>query len=198
MLRSRGVAIAVAAALALPAGLAWAHADLVASVPAAGAELAEPPAQVRLTFSEKLGPGSSIKVLDSQFRDVTAGAASVDAADASVLVVALPPLAPGDYTVQYQSVDQEDGHALTGSFGFRVTGAAAGPTASPATPTVAPATPTLPPVTLPAPPPARPPWFYFLVVFVAVVGMLAFSALRRRSPPVSPPGAPDDTEGGAP
>lgn len=188
---------ALGIALAFPAAPARAHAELLASVPATGAELAAPPVEVRLTFSDHLAPTSAIQVLDGRFQDVTSGAAAVDPADPATLAVALGPLAPGEYTVQYTAVDPEDGHAVTGSFGFRVL---AGPVTATASEAVAPPSATAPPQApapttarpgAPTPPPARPPWFYFAVGFVAVVGMLAFSYFRRRPPPPLPPGPYD-------
>src|SRR5207237_1125881 len=53
------VALAVAAALALPAA-AWAHAALLRTVPSASGILNSPPTQVRLTYSESVEPRFAI------------------------------------------------------------------------------------------------------------------------------------------
>ena|GEM_PF-5871125 len=111
-----------------------AHSELLDSVPAAGAEIAAAPSTVALTFSDLLGDGSTVDVLDAGFQSVAAGPAVVDAAQPHAMSLPLTDLAPGDYTVQYHAVEAADGHAVDGSFGFRVLPAAAGPPPEPSLP----------------------------------------------------------------
>jgi methionine-rich copper-binding protein CopC len=101
---------------------AGAHALLDKSEPARRATLAKPPAAVRLWFNERLEPAfSSLEVVDSAGRRVAAEAARVSAQDPKLLELALPPLAPGVYTVRYK-VLSVDGHTVKASFPFTVKG----------------------------------------------------------------------------
>jgi hypothetical protein len=101
-------------------GMAWAHAALKSATPAKGAELARAPSEVTLRFNEKLAAAfSNIKVVDSAGKAVTTGKAALDAADPSVMKVAVPALAVGKYTVQFIAVG-DDGHRRTGSYSFTV------------------------------------------------------------------------------
>lgn len=110
--------VAVAAAVLLPAAPAWAHNELVASVPAGGAELAEAPREVVLTFAERLDPRfTQIVVTDAAKATVPTGAPAVSGATGTLQ---LPrPLADGGYTVAYRVVSV-DGHPVQGSFRFSV------------------------------------------------------------------------------
>ncbi len=99
---------------------AFAHALLVRSEPAQRATLHSPPAAVRLWFSEPLEPAfSSLEVLTARGERVTQAHAAVPASDGKLLELPLPPLAAGDYTVQYR-VLSVDGHAVKGGYIFRV------------------------------------------------------------------------------
>lgn len=101
-------------------GTAWAHAALKSATPAKGAELASAPGEVTLRFNEKLAAAfSNIKVVDGAGKAVTTGKAALDAADPSVMKVAVPVLAPGKYTVRFIAVG-DDGHRRTGAYSFTV------------------------------------------------------------------------------
>ena len=107
------------ATLLAPPG-ASAHALLSKSDPARRAVLSKPPAQIRLWFNEQLEPAfSSAGVLDAVGKPVTTTPAEVASEDPKLLRLALPPLAPGTYTVQYQ-VLSVDGHTVKASFKFTV------------------------------------------------------------------------------
>jgi hypothetical protein len=108
----------IAALLAPPA--ASAHALLNKSEPARRALLSKPPAQVRLWFNERLEPAfSSASVLDAAGKPVTSTPAQVASEDPKLLRLALPPLPPGTYSVQYQ-VLSVDGHTVKASFKFTI------------------------------------------------------------------------------
>ena len=63
-------------------GQVSAHALLVSSIPAANAELSQPPAAIDMWFSEPLEAGfSSARLLDSQGQGITTGAVRLDPAD---------------------------------------------------------------------------------------------------------------------
>lgn len=103
--------------LAANVGQVSAHALLVRSIPAANAELSQPPAAIDMWFSEPLEAAfSSARLLDSQGQAVTTGALSLDPADPTHLTLSLDPLPPGVYTVAWQTLSQTDGHSWSGSF----------------------------------------------------------------------------------
>jgi copper transport protein len=206
-LRLIGLAGVVAALLnGLAPAAAMAHADLVASSPPASASLLEPPDELRLTFSEPIDPELAyVDLLDaSQQRVAGLGAPTATDADRAV-VVRLPDLAPGTYTVTYQVVSAVDGHATTGIFAFVID-----PTGTEAPPPIAPGA-TSPSVDgwtiagrwlalggglvalgslllwwrsralLPAGEPRRPPWGLVAVAaVVAFAGLAAYLTLAAR------------------
>jgi methionine-rich copper-binding protein CopC len=109
--------VAVAAVLPPPAS---AHAFLDRAVPAVGSAVHLPPTEVRLWFTQKLEPAfSSVSVLDRNGSPVDRGDARVDAADATLLRVSLPALAPGAYRVKWR-VLSVDSHVTEGDFTFDV------------------------------------------------------------------------------
>ena len=201
--RSAGGRIGAAVALAwlawlLAAGAALGHAELVESSPADGASV-PPPTEVVATFSEAIvGDRSSLEVRDAAGATIAKG--GLDPADPKQVTmrVALPPLAPGTYTVRWTAV-ADDGHVERGTFSFQVV---APPSPSPtptATPTPVP-TPTAPaspspapsPTPSPSPPPAPSPApagstgdglaavAVPIVVALAVAAVAAGWLLRRR------------------
>jgi methionine-rich copper-binding protein CopC len=116
--------LATAAGLLLPGALGWralGHAQLVASAPGAGEVLDEPPSQLVLVFSEPLEAAfSAADVTDAAGRRIVTHAGAVDTADAHQLLVDLPPLADGVYTVRWRSLSSADGHTASGFFSFAV------------------------------------------------------------------------------
>jgi len=144
-LRPAGLVLAVLLALGgvlASATAAAAHDKLESSTPEKGANLAEPPATVMLTFNEpafKLG--SRIRVVGP------AGDVAVGQPTFAGQVVRQPirPDSPaGDYTVEWQ-VTSSDGHPIAGTFQFSVQNAGVAATSAPA--------PTAPPPTTAAPEP---------------------------------------------
>lgn len=100
--------------------LAWAHATIVKSDPAKGAELVASPPAVVLAFNEAIEPAfSSIKVIDEQGKAVAVEKAVVDPADKKVLRAAIPVLVNGKYTVKYSTMGR-DGHKRAGEYQFTV------------------------------------------------------------------------------
>ena len=93
---------------------------LVTSVPAARAVLAHPPSRVELEFSERLEPAySTLSLWNDQGERVDRNAAPVVAASGHRLVLAVPVLAPGRYTVRYR-VLSVDGHVAEATVPFTV------------------------------------------------------------------------------
>lgn len=101
------------------APLVFAHATVKESIPAAGATLDKAPAQVVLTFNEKVEPAfSSIDVKDFSGKAV-GGKAFVDPVDPVLLKMDLPALSAGAYQVSWVAVGP-DGHRRKGSYSFTV------------------------------------------------------------------------------
>ena len=152
-------------ALALVAvGPAAAHAELVSASPAPGAQLAESPAEIRLTFSEPVATTSAIVLLAEGFQPVEGLVGQFDADRPQEIFVPLPELAPGVYTVQWTAAS-DDGHEISGAYSFSVglvtPEAAAAPT---------------------APGAGRAGWWLGALVALAVAAPLLVVVLRRARP----------------
>jgi methionine-rich copper-binding protein CopC len=112
-------AAALLAVLAFPTGT-LAHAFLDRAVPAVGGTIHGKPAEVRLRFSQPLEPAfSTVQVFDAGGKQVDRKDKGLDPADASVLRVSLPPLAPGVYRVVWR-VLSSDTHVSEGDYRFEV------------------------------------------------------------------------------
>ena len=104
-----------------------AHAALVKSEPAQRATLAKPPSQVRLWFNERLEPAYATITVSRQGGGPVAHApARVDKDDAKLLMLDLPQLDPGTYTVKYR-VLSVDGHTVDYGYTFTVKSASGSP-----------------------------------------------------------------------
>jgi len=100
--------------------LAGAHAFLDHATPAVGSSVHGAPAQVKLWFTQQLEPAfSSVRVLDRSGKQVDKGDPQVDRANAMLLQVSLPQLAPGTYRVAWR-VLSVDTHVTEGDFTFDV------------------------------------------------------------------------------
>ena len=112
--------IALAGAFILFAwGVAYAHATLLSSEPAARSRLAESPTRIRLVFSEALEPTLGRIALvgaDGVVRQLTSAG---DPRDVHALVAPVEMLSPGAYRVQWRVVSA-DGHAVQGSYVFTI------------------------------------------------------------------------------
>ncbi len=105
--------------LVLSAGPASAHATLIDADPADRSELAAPPSEVRLTFSEPVEvPTGGVRVLDSGAERVDLGTSATG--DPAVVAVDLPDDLPdGGYVVIFRVVSQ-DSHPASGVRTFTV------------------------------------------------------------------------------
>ena len=106
-------------------GLALAHVELVQSVPVAGAQLEESPAEIRLTFNNALNADSTFILFGERFQAVPGVTGRIDPQVPEQMVVRGLNLAAGTYTVQWTAADAADGHQLSGSYSFTVGTAAA-------------------------------------------------------------------------
>jgi methionine-rich copper-binding protein CopC len=108
----------VSAMFAAP--FASAHAKLTDSDPKSGTTLDTAPKEIALTFNEKIEQSfSSMSVIDSDGKEVSAEKAKVDVANAAVLRLSLAQMHAGAYTVKW-AVAGHDGHRRTGDFTFSV------------------------------------------------------------------------------
>jgi len=108
-------AFATALAVLALSGSAWAHAELVDAVPAAGSTVDGPPSEIRLTFSETLVEGSHIALYGEQFRAVANVTTIIAGSQMRGLVSTT--LEPGAYTVEWTAISL-DGHTVSGSYPF--------------------------------------------------------------------------------
>lgn len=119
-LGQKGVACIVAILAGVGTSAVFAHTLMDHTVPAAGSMVHGSPAEVKLWFSQPLEPAfSTLRVIDGNDRQVDRKDKRVDAADATLLRVSLPPLAPGTYRVIWR-VLSADGHVSKGDFTFDV------------------------------------------------------------------------------
>ena len=111
--------IAIGLALLAPAGVEG-HAELMSSVPQAGAILDEPPTEVELIFDDELDPDrSELRVTDAASTRVGSGGVDLEVADRNVLRAPLDADAAGRYEVAWTAV-AADAHAESGTFAFTV------------------------------------------------------------------------------
>ena len=102
---------------AISAGIAYGHATLLQTYPAAGSRINDAPRTVRLSFDERVERVfNSVYVVDSQGRRVDDGESQV-IGEGDVVEVGLKTLEPGQYIVLWK-VNSVDGHQVQGRFGF--------------------------------------------------------------------------------
>jgi len=118
--------VVVGAVMALAMGVqvapAMAHAALVKTEPPRRALLAKAPAEVRLWFNEDIESAyASLVVLDTGKHPVTEVTPHLAQDDQKSLVLPLPELTPGKYSVKFRVLSL-DGHVIQSSFDFTVKG----------------------------------------------------------------------------
>ena len=101
------------AAMALPLSV-WAHARLLATSPAAGADLKAAPPALTLDFNESVQ--LAVLTLSADGRQIPVPYDR--GATGAHVSVALPVLAPGTYQVRWSALTVDDGHVVKGSFSF--------------------------------------------------------------------------------
>lgn len=114
--------------MALSAGLysppASAHAMLTKAEPARRAQLTQPPSQVRLWFNEEVEKDyAALSVLHAD-KPVTEARPRIAEDDPKSIILPMPELAPGKYTVKFR-VLSVDGHVVDSSYDFTVKSKAA-------------------------------------------------------------------------
>jgi len=114
------LSIAIILAMWAYAAPVLAHAQLVKAEPARRAVLDKAPTQVRLWFNEEIeGAYTSLTVLGANKKPVTDAKPEVVSDDPKSVVLPLPDLKPGKYTVKFR-VLSVDGHIVDESFNYKV------------------------------------------------------------------------------
>lgn len=159
------IGVFLAVVMMATAGSASAHAIRIATAPAQDAALTQGPARVSATFNEQLQKNlGAMTVVGPDGNLWSSGDVQIDGAVAGVAVLPLGPA--GTYTVNYR-VTSADGHVVSGSWSFRLTVAGTG---TPGPPAVSEGTGD-----------GGPPVWPFAVVAMAIVGVGALWAARRRA-----------------
>jgi len=97
-----------------------AHAKSETSDPAARSVLSHSPEAIKIVFSEQLEPAySTIIVKGKDSKSVTEEKATVDPDNNKRLLLKLPNLSAGKYTVYYK-VLSVDGHVVKSKYSFRI------------------------------------------------------------------------------
>ena len=114
--------IILAATLSLMlAAPSFGHAKLVSSAPASGAQVAEVPKAITLTFNEE-AKLAALTLLHAGKE--TAVAVDKSAPAAKFMVVPVTGLMPGTYEVHWTAIATDDGHVTKGHFSFTIVGTA--------------------------------------------------------------------------
>lgn len=99
---------------------AWAHAFLNHADPKVGSMVINSPPVIKIWFTQELEPVfSSIEVQDAQGKQVDKKDMHLDDKDKTLLIVSLPKLPDGTYTVTWHVVSV-DTHRTQGSFKFTI------------------------------------------------------------------------------
>jgi methionine-rich copper-binding protein CopC len=114
-------------ALALAPGLASAHAQIATSSPPAGATVATGLTQIILNFTEEVSPEqSSARITRRNGSPLPGVASAVDRGTRTRMTVITPPLQPGDYTIKWLAVTDNDNAHTNGSIDFAVAASGTG------------------------------------------------------------------------
>jgi copper transport protein len=107
-----------------------AHAELERSSPSADAILAAPPENLQLWFTERVATDPNppaISVTDEDGNKLDTTSVTVDPNDPRHVTAGVSGFVTGTYTVSWTVQSADDGHSLSGTFGFRIgTGRAPG------------------------------------------------------------------------
>lgn len=108
------------ALLALSSAGAMAHAVVIKSDPARGAVLTAAPAEVTITFNEKVEKMfSSATLRNAAGATLSTSKARIDPANPALLRLAIPALGSGKYVIEWTAVGN-DGHRLSGGIPFSI------------------------------------------------------------------------------
>jgi methionine-rich copper-binding protein CopC len=114
------ISVIVAVMTLMHANQVLAHASLVKAEPARRAVLSTAPAQVRLWFNEEIEPAyASLSILNEEKKSITDNRVEVDSKDPKSVVLELPDMQPGRYTVKFR-VLSVDGHVVDSEYNFTI------------------------------------------------------------------------------
>lgn len=117
--RAASVSLVTVGLLLGVCAVAYAHATLLRSEPAAGSRLSASPSRVRLVFSEALEPTLAQLSIVGTDGFLVRLSPSGDPHDVNALVAPVSALVPGAYRLRWRVVSA-DGHPVEGSFAFAV------------------------------------------------------------------------------
>ena len=109
---------------------AWGHSYVVEEYPAPGSLLEQSPEEVKIIFNSEVEDDFSLRVFDEELTEVTIEKEPMNA-DRKIVSGRLPPLAGGNYTVEYYVISSNDGHPVQGSFSFQVAKGSPSPSEEP-------------------------------------------------------------------
>jgi methionine-rich copper-binding protein CopC len=120
--RGLGAAVVGLSLLLASSTQAFAHARYDRSEPPAGSMVDGQPFVLKTYFTQELTSKSTIRVVDANGAqvDLADGRVDLDDPDRKLMVVSLPALPEGVYTVEWGSVSAEDGDPESGTFAFGV------------------------------------------------------------------------------
>lgn len=99
---------------------AWAHAFLDHADPKVGSMVTNSPTEIKIWFTQNLEPVfSSVEVQDAQGKQVDKKDMQLDDKDKSLMIISVPLLPDGTYTVTWHAVSV-DTHRTQGHFKFTV------------------------------------------------------------------------------
>lgn len=99
----------------------FAHANLLRSDPADGSILEESPKEIRMWFDEPVSSRfSSVQLFDAQSKAIEVNGIQGDSSDPTLLIISMPELAPGVYSILWKVLSDTDGHFSQGLFVFGV------------------------------------------------------------------------------
>jgi len=113
------MALIMALWMSLHSAPVLAHAMLVKAEPPRRAQLTQPPAHVRLWFNEEVEKDYASLAVSHADKPVTEVKPQVSADDPKSILLPLPQLSPGKYTVKFR-VLSVDGHVVDSSYDFTV------------------------------------------------------------------------------
>ncbi|MGH7952873.1 MAG: copper resistance CopC family protein [Limisphaerales bacterium] len=97
-----------------------AHAFLDHAEPKVGSAVTHSPGEIKIWFTQNLEPAfSAIQVQDARGKEVDKKDSHLDSKNKSLLIVSLPKLTAGDYTVVWRVVSV-DTHKTQGHFEFTI------------------------------------------------------------------------------
>jgi methionine-rich copper-binding protein CopC len=117
-IRTLACTLAVFTAVTLGDVTAFAHARYDRSEPPAGAMVPGTPLVLKVWFTQELMRASTIVIVDESGArvDLGDGRVDLDDPDRKVMLITVPELPTGSYTVYWSTVSAEDGHTGCGAF----------------------------------------------------------------------------------